>query len=555
MSAHAESARSGPALVIRGRTYPILLPKLRDPRLHLAAVIISLQILGQVAFDFKLSIAQILVALGTCAVLEMGIALRKQHVILWPASALLTGNGVAFILRVPGTVHGDWWSMNGWWIYAGTAAVALLSKYVIAWRGRHLFNPSNFGLVLCFLILGKNRAFPLEFWWGPMTAWMALALAIIVAGGLAILYRLRLLFIAVGFWLSFGAAIIVVALSGHAMTTSWHLGAVTGTYFWWVLITSPEILVFTFFMITDPKTIPLGRPARLVYAVTIGLLSTLLIAPQTTEFGAKVALLGSLTLVCAARPLLEWLLPADGSRRLPRATRLGTAGVVGAAAFAGLLVLAGIPARPDNASAAQLGNTGALPPVTVINSSRVSSQIDHATALAIAGDLVADLKTRADALRLRDPELRLDVHRRRGACRRAAPDPQGARRRNRRAELLLRPDHAQAAAGSRAGAADDPRDRRRHHAEDGLRGLAAERRALRGSRAVHGHVRARTGRSRVRDPQRARRDGAPDRSVRFDRCRDGEARRREAAQRRAAGRPRLPPGLVPLRDVERTTRR
>ena len=35
MSAHAESARSGPALVIRGRTYPILLPKLRDPRLHL----------------------------------------------------------------------------------------------------------------------------------------------------------------------------------------------------------------------------------------------------------------------------------------------------------------------------------------------------------------------------------------------------------------------------------------------------------------------------------------------------------------------------------------
>ena len=88
--------------------------------------------------------------------------------------------------------------------------------------------------------------------------------------------------------------------------------------------------------------------------MTIGLLSTLLIAPQTTEFGAKVALLGSLTLVCAARPLLEWLLPADGSRRLPRATRLGTAGVVGAAAFAGLLVLAGIPARPGNASAAQL---------------------------------------------------------------------------------------------------------------------------------------------------------------------------------------------------------
>ena len=103
-----------PTLQIRGTPYPVLLPTLRDPRLHLAAVIISLQVLGQVAFDFDLSIAQILIAIGTCAVLEVGIAFRRQHVLMWPASALLTGNGVAFVLRVPGTPHGDWWSTNGW---------------------------------------------------------------------------------------------------------------------------------------------------------------------------------------------------------------------------------------------------------------------------------------------------------------------------------------------------------------------------------------------------------------------------------------------------------
>ena len=49
------------------------------------------------------------------------IAFRKQRVLLWPASALLTGNGVAFVLRVPGTAHGDWWSLRGWWIFVGTA--------------------------------------------------------------------------------------------------------------------------------------------------------------------------------------------------------------------------------------------------------------------------------------------------------------------------------------------------------------------------------------------------------------------------------------------------
>ena len=110
---------------------------------------------------------------------------------------MLTGNGVAFILRVPGTQHGEWWSMNGWYIFAGTAAVSLLSKYLIKFRGSHIFNPSNFGLVLCFLLLGPEPAEPLDFWWGPMTGWLALALAIIVVGGLAILVRLHLLVIAV----------------------------------------------------------------------------------------------------------------------------------------------------------------------------------------------------------------------------------------------------------------------------------------------------------------------------------------------------------------------
>src|SRR6185312_4764622 len=93
------------AVTIRGTRYPVLLPTLRDPRLHLAAVIVSLQVLGQVAFGFRLSIAQILVSLVTAGVLEFAITFRRQHVIMWPASALLTGNGVALVLRVPGTEH------------------------------------------------------------------------------------------------------------------------------------------------------------------------------------------------------------------------------------------------------------------------------------------------------------------------------------------------------------------------------------------------------------------------------------------------------------------
>ncbi len=411
-----------PTLRIRGSSYPVLLPSLRDPRLHLAAVIVSLQVLGQVAFEFRLSIAQILVALVTCAALEVGIAFRRQRVILWPASALLTGNGVAFILRVPGTEHGDWWSMHGWWIFAATAAAALLSKYLIQFRGRHVFNPSNFGLVLCFLLLGPERADPLEFWWGPMSLWMALALVIIVAGGLAILSRLHLLGIAVGFWLAFAAGLAVLAASGHEMTARWHLGPISGWEFWHTLAFSPEILVFLFFMITDPRTIPESSRGRRVYAIAIGLLAVLLIAPQTTEFATKVAVLVALALVCAARPVALLLrsrvrsldvlpvharrlagagAPGGDSRRLT----VGALALAGAVGFAGLVVLAGVPARPGAAaSAAPAASSADLPEVTVLESSEVASRLDPRTARHIATDLVRDLRIEGEAMLERDPD-------------------------------------------------------------------------------------------------------------------------------------------------------
>ena len=42
------------------------------------------------------------------------------------------------------------------------------------------------------------------------------------------------------------------------MTARWHLGPITGFEFWRVLVFSPEVLIFLFFMITDPKTTPAG---------------------------------------------------------------------------------------------------------------------------------------------------------------------------------------------------------------------------------------------------------------------------------------------------------
>src|SRR6478672_2484946 len=115
-------------LTVGGATYPLILPSIRDPRLHVAAVIITVHVLGQVGLQFWVSVPQILAAILTCAILEVAITFQQSRAFVWPASAMLTGSGVALILRVVGTPPDDPWNTDAWWVFAGVAAFSLLTK-------------------------------------------------------------------------------------------------------------------------------------------------------------------------------------------------------------------------------------------------------------------------------------------------------------------------------------------------------------------------------------------------------------------------------------------
>ena len=115
------------------------------------------------------------------------------------------------------------------------------------------------------------------------------------------------------FWITLAAGMAVLALFDHSITARWSLGPIQGAHFWWVVLTSPEILIFLFFMLTDPRTVPAGRVARIMFGVLVGGLGSLLMAPWQTEFGVKVGLLVSLAIACASRPLLERRLPQAGT--------------------------------------------------------------------------------------------------------------------------------------------------------------------------------------------------------------------------------------------------
>src|SRR5437588_272400 len=114
-------------------------------------------VLDQVGLGFKVSIAQVLVAIAVAALLDVALMAWRSGVLAWPASALLTGNGVALILRASGTRHGDWWSLIGAQYFVFAAALGVVSKHVLRPGGRHVFNPSNLGLVACLLLVGAGH--------------------------------------------------------------------------------------------------------------------------------------------------------------------------------------------------------------------------------------------------------------------------------------------------------------------------------------------------------------------------------------------------------------
>ncbi len=387
-----------------GTRYPLILPNIRDPRLGIAAVVLSLQALGQLGLHWPVSVPQILAAILTCAVIEMVMAFRRSRSIVWPASALLTGSGVALLLRVVGTPADQPWATNGLLMFAGIAAFSLLQKYIFRYKGKNLFNPSNVGLVLAFLVFGNSRLEPLNLWWAPLNLWMIAAYAIIIVGGTYVLWRAKMLTLSATFFVAFIILQGVLAGSGHCMTANWAFAPVCGADYYRVIATSPEVLIYAYFMVTDPPTVPSGRVGRIVFALAAALSTTLLMAPQTDEFGTKVALLGGLTVLLLAHPLFDRLLPEKGSAQdtikgfagrlvtggagaggyLRPVARVGVMALVVAVAGTGV-VFAGTPARvaaaPDVTEALngvqQPVNPETLPPITV---SQSVEDWDHAIA-------------------------------------------------------------------------------------------------------------------------------------------------------------------------------
>src|ERR1700689_4564185 len=126
---------------------------------YLPPLFITLILLvGQVSFGVLESFSRTLLAIGTAIAFELALAWLVYRKVPVLASAYITGISVGILIRSP-----------EFWPYALTSAIAITSKYVIRWRGRHLWNPSNFA-ICAMLLLAPEYLATLSIQWGN-TVW------------------------------------------------------------------------------------------------------------------------------------------------------------------------------------------------------------------------------------------------------------------------------------------------------------------------------------------------------------------------------------------------
>jgi Na+-transporting NADH:ubiquinone oxidoreductase subunit NqrB len=213
------------------------LPK--DARWLQIAFLASFLILGLLARDFPLWHAPLVFAacLGTQLACERILRLKPAGLL----SPLITSLGLTLLLRA-----------GAWWVPVLAGVLAIGSKFTLRVRGRHFFNPANFGL--CCLMLITPRAWCSPTQWGEG----AVLLLWILVLGCAVAHRafrsdVSLAFL--GCWMALRAARVLYL--GQRLPVLMHQ------------LASGSLLLFTFFMISDPKTTPRSAGARLLFAAIV----------------------------------------------------------------------------------------------------------------------------------------------------------------------------------------------------------------------------------------------------------------------------------------------
>jgi Na+-transporting NADH:ubiquinone oxidoreductase subunit NqrB len=249
-----------------------------DPRLYQIGALSLLLLYGLTALDFDTTWFR--------AIFVIAAALGAQWLCsqIWsikfdPRSAMISGLSLALLVR-----------SNSILLLLAAAGIAISSKFIIRWRGKHIFNPTNLAIVALMLATPGVWVSPGQ--WGNVAFFGFL---ITCLGGLVV-NRASRSDVTYAFMIAWTAVLVGRSLwLGEPLTIPLHR------------LENGALLLFTFFMISDPKTTPDSRAGRILFAVLVALGARYV---QFKMFHTN-GILWSLAACSLLVPLIDVLLPGD----------------------------------------------------------------------------------------------------------------------------------------------------------------------------------------------------------------------------------------------------
>jgi Na+-transporting NADH:ubiquinone oxidoreductase subunit NqrB len=215
-----------------------------DPRFYAPILITFILLSAHMTMGILESPGQTLLAIVSAIVAELVLGRCAAGFFPHLASAYITGISVGVLVRCP-----------GYWPFALCALISIMTKYVIRLDGRHIWNPSNFG-VSFMLFMYPMHYTHLSIQWG--NAWWSIAM--VWGLGSIIITRLKRAHICV----TYAIAFVILAAIRCQITGDPFLSELAP-------ITGPMYQLFILYMITDPKTTVRTRHGQMAMVVVVAL--------------------------------------------------------------------------------------------------------------------------------------------------------------------------------------------------------------------------------------------------------------------------------------------
>ena len=252
-----------------------LVTKLSDPRYYQIAVLSLLLSFGVFQLDFGIHWYNAVAIIVTAQVMQFACMKMVGLKHFDPLSAAITSLSLTLLLRTD--VIG---------IAVLAAGIAIGSKFLLRVRGKHVFNPANIALVT--LMFCSDQAWVSSGQWGSATIG-AFALACL---GFLVLTRAKRAETTFGFLLAYGVLLIGRAIwLGDPLSIPSHQ------------LQNGALLIFAFFMISDPKTTPNTAVSRAAYGA---LVATIAYSIQFVFYEPNAPII-ALILSAPLVPLVDWL--------------------------------------------------------------------------------------------------------------------------------------------------------------------------------------------------------------------------------------------------------